>query len=161
MSDVQQYICDCWHHHFCHSSLFLASNVLRSRQVSAEILIARLVDCSQSPISPWDRPDIERLSVNGGYLDFQMYRGGGRRGLKLKGEESAIFPASSQTVPRPLSRFDTRLRWPPVTQSFRSRRSHGKIRDSEQSTWLGGGGSSTGASWGDRIYWSSLQPRIN
>ena len=154
-------LCDCWHHHFCHSSLFLVSNVLRSLQVSAGILIAWLVDCSQSPISPWDRPHIARLTVNGSHLDFQMYRGGERRGLKLEGEGRAIFLASSQTVSRPLSRFDSHLRWPPVTQSFRSRRSYGKIGDSEQSTWLGGGGSSTGASWCDRIYWSSLQPRIN
>ena len=39
------------------------------------------LDCSQSPIFPWDRWDIVRLTVNDGHLDFQMYRGGGRRGL--------------------------------------------------------------------------------
>ena len=39
------------------------------------------IDCSQSPIFSWHRRDIARLTVNGGYLDFQMYRGGGRRGL--------------------------------------------------------------------------------
>ena len=33
------------------------------------------VDCSQSPIFSWDRRDIARLTVNGGHLDFQMYRG--------------------------------------------------------------------------------------
>ena len=27
----------------------------------------------------------------------------------------SIFLASSKTVPRPLSRFDTHLRWPPLT----------------------------------------------
>ena len=32
-------------------------------------------------IFPRDRRDIARLTVNGGHLDFQMYRGGGRRGL--------------------------------------------------------------------------------
>ena len=41
---------------------------------------------------------------------------------------------SSLTVPRPLSRFDTYPRWPPVTQSIRSRRSYGKIEDFEQSS---------------------------
>ena len=39
------------------------------------------IDCSQSPIFAWDRRDIARLTVNGGHLDFQMYQGGGRRGL--------------------------------------------------------------------------------
>ena len=39
------------------------------------------IDCSQSPIFAWDRRDIARFTVNGGHLDFQMYRGGGRRGL--------------------------------------------------------------------------------
>ena len=46
-------------------------------------------------------------------------------------------------------------------QSLRSRRSQGKIGDCDKSTWLDGGGSSNGASWADRIYWSSQQPRIN
>ena len=71
--------------------------------------------CSQSPIFSWDRLDIPRL------LDFQMYRGGGRRGL---------------SAPCPLSSFDTQGRWQPVTQSARSRWSYGKIEDCEQSTWL-------------------------
>ena len=39
------------------------------------------IDCSQSPIFPCDRRDRARLTVNGGHLDFQMYRGGGRREL--------------------------------------------------------------------------------
>ena len=39
------------------------------------------IDCSQSPIFPCDRRDRARLTVNGGHLDFQSYRGGGRRGL--------------------------------------------------------------------------------
>ena len=38
-------------------------------------------DCSQSPIFWWDCRDIARLTINGSHLDFQMYRGGGRRGL--------------------------------------------------------------------------------
>ena len=42
---------------------------------------------------------------------------------------------SSQTVPRPLSRFDTHPRWSLVTQSARYRRSYGKIGDCEQSTF--------------------------
>ena len=53
-----------------------------------------LLDCSQSPIFSWDRLDIPRL------LDFQMYRGGGRRGL---------------SAPCPLSSFDTHGRWQLVT----------------------------------------------
>ena len=39
------------------------------------------IDGSQSPTFSWDRQDIARLTVNGGHLDFQMYRGSGRRGL--------------------------------------------------------------------------------
>jgi len=39
----------------------------------------------------------------------------------------------SQTGPRPLSRFDTHPRWPPVTISFRSQRSYGKLGDRAQS----------------------------
>ena len=46
----------------------------------------------------------------------------------------SIFLASSKTVPRPLSRFDTHLRWPALTQSLWSGRSYGKIGDCEQST---------------------------
>ena len=42
---------------------------------------AKRLDCSQSPIFPCDRRDRARLTVNGGHLDFQSYRGGGRRGL--------------------------------------------------------------------------------
>ena len=41
------------------------------------------VDCSQSPIFSLDRLDIHvaRLTINNGHFNFQMYRGGGRRGL--------------------------------------------------------------------------------
>ena len=53
------------------------------------------------------------------------------------GSEKNIFLASSQTIPRSLSSFDTYGRWQPVTQSTRSRRSYGKIGDSEQSTYIG------------------------
>ena len=53
-------------------------------------------------------------SYRHGYLDFQRYRGGGRRGLYLRS-------------------FDTHARWHPVTQSARSRRSYGKMEDCEQS----------------------------
>ena len=56
-------------------------------------------------------------SYRHGYLDFQMYRGGRRRGL-----------------PRHPSSFDTHPRWQPVTLSSRSQRSYGKIEDCEQST---------------------------
>ena len=64
------------------------------------------------------------LTVNGGHLDFQMYRGGRVSGII----------ASSQTDPdRPLSSFHTHTRRQPVTQSPRSRRSYGKIEDCEES----------------------------
>ena len=43
------------------------------------------------------------------------------------------YRASSQTVPRPESSFDTYARWKPVKQSPRSRTSYGKIEDCEQS----------------------------
>ena len=33
-------------------------------------LVSQYIDCSQSPIFPWDRRDIARLTVNGGHLDF-------------------------------------------------------------------------------------------
>ena len=33
-------------------------------------LVSQYIDCSQSPIFPWDRRDIVRLTVNGGHLDF-------------------------------------------------------------------------------------------
>ena len=46
------------------------------------------------------------LTVNGGHLDFQMYRGGGRRGLPK------------------VSSSETHARWQPVTQSALSRRSN-------------------------------------
>ena len=46
----------------------------------------------------------------------------------------AIFVASNPNRPRPLSSFDTHVRWQPVTQSARSRRSQGKIGDCKQST---------------------------
>ena len=85
------------------------------------------LDCSQSPFS-WDRLDIPRL------IDFQMYRGGGRRGfIDLVGGGDEKFFASSQTASRPLSSFDTHPRWQPVTQSARSRRCYAKIEDCEQS----------------------------
>ena len=81
------------------------------------------LDCPQSPIFSWDRRGIVRHTVNGGHLDFQMYRGGGRRGLQ------GFLP----NRPRPLSSFDTYAKWKPVTQSPRSRPSYGKIEDCEQS----------------------------
>ena len=41
------------------------------------------LDCSQSPIFPWDRRDFACHTINDGYLYFQMYLGGGRRGLYI------------------------------------------------------------------------------
>ena len=31
-----------------------------------------VIDCSHSPIFPWDRRDIARPTINGGHLDFQI-----------------------------------------------------------------------------------------
>ena len=99
------------------------------------------LDCSQSPIFPWDRQDIVCLTINGGHLDFHMYLGGRASGIidlpgsRGRGGENnfSIFLASSQTDPRPLSSFDTHARLQAVTQSARSRRSYCKIGDCEQS----------------------------
>ena len=33
-----------------------------------------MLNCSQSPTFPRDRRDRARLTINGGHLDFQMYR---------------------------------------------------------------------------------------
>ena len=74
--------------------------------------------------------EIENFALRAAFLVSCMYVprgwescfivvGGGGRGEK--------------TVLLPLSRFDTHPRWPPVTQSLRSRRSYGKIGDCDQS----------------------------
>ena len=57
--------------------------------------------------------------------------GVGDYSCRERGREKIL--ASSQTAPHPLSSFDTHVRWQPVTQSARSRRSYGKIEDCEQS----------------------------
>ena len=51
-----------------------------SGQRIMERTIEERIDCSQSPIFPRDHRDIARFTVNCGYFDVQMYRGGGRRG---------------------------------------------------------------------------------
>ena len=89
----------------------------------------------------FDRRDIARLTVNGGHLDFQMKRGGGRWGLWLQGEggrEKQRVPLFFKLPPKPspLPKSGTHARWQPVTQSARSRRSYGKIEDCEQSMAL-------------------------
>ena len=60
---------------------------------------------------------------------FKAVEGGRRENLLL-----SIFLASSLAVPRPVGRFDTHPKWPPVMQSACSRRSYGKIEDCEQSS---------------------------
>ena len=78
-------------------------------------------------------------SFRHGYLDFQMYRGGGSWGLQPQGVGGSFDTHVSRFLPnrpRPLSSFDTHARWQPVTQSARSRRSYGKIEDCEQSKIL-------------------------
>ena len=60
---------------------------------------------------------------------FHHWRAKSRQNNNIK-----YFSRFLPNRPRPLSSFDTHLRWQPVTQSARSRRSYGKIEDCEQST---------------------------
>ena len=85
------------------------------------------IDCSQSPIFSWDRLDIQRLTVTG-ILIFKCTEGVGVGDYSSGGEGKG-----REKPPRPLSSFDTHVRWKPVTQSARSRWSYGKIEDFEQS----------------------------
>ena len=64
-----------------------------------------------------------------------MYRGGVSEIIALVGGggREKYFSRFLPNRPRPLSSFDTHLRWQPVTRSARSRRSYGKIEDREQS----------------------------
>ena len=48
------------------------SNCLRLVEQTNWLASCRTLDCSQSPISPRDRRDIARLTINCGHLDFQM-----------------------------------------------------------------------------------------
>ena len=57
-----------------------------------------------------------------------MYQGDRSWGYSSEGRV-----ASSQTVPCPVSRFDTHPRWPPLMQSALSQQFYGKIEDHEQS----------------------------
>ena len=50
--------------------------------------IEERIDCSQSPIFPLDHRDIAHLTVNCGYLDFQIYRGGGCRDHSARSRRS-------------------------------------------------------------------------
>ena len=66
---------------------------------------------------------IERLPVRAAILVLYVPRGGrwGSRSRAGGDKNSPPILASSQTVPRPPSRFCTHPRWPHVTQSLRSR----------------------------------------
>ena len=93
-------------------------------------------------------------------LIFKCTEGAGVGDYSSRGRGALFFSPppvvlSNCPPPPPPSRFNTHLRWPPVMQSLRSRRSHGKIGDRDKSTWLDSGGSSIGPLRGDRIYWSS------
>ena len=88
-------------------------------------------DCSQSPIFSWDRLDILRLTVTG-ILIFKCTEGAGVGDYNSVGG-GALFFSLPPIRPRPLSSFDTHVRWQPVTQSARSRWSYGKREDCEQS----------------------------
>ena len=57
-----------------------------------------VLDCSQSSIFPRDHRDIVRLTVNGSHLDFQMYRGGGRRGLYSSRGRGVIHPRTLSSL---------------------------------------------------------------
>ena len=82
-------------------------------------ILSRL-DCSQTPFF-----FVKIVWIGGGERVGFIAVGGRRRGRGT----------SSQTVPHPLSRFDTYPRWSPVTQSARYQRSYGKMRDCEQYTF--------------------------
>ena len=62
---------------------------------------------------------------------------GPTRTYQIRGSKEVLanrnFPRFLPNRPRRLSSFDTHVRWQPVTQSARSRRSYGKVEDSEQS----------------------------
>ena len=70
-------------------------------------------------------------------LIFKCTEGAGVGDYSSKGRGARksllIFLASPQTVPRPLSSFDTHARWQHTMQSARSWQSYGKIKDCEQS----------------------------
>ena len=69
------------------------------------------------------------FTCTGGHLNF----------ICTEGPRVEVYSSSSRNRPNspppppPPSRFDTHLRWPPVMQSLRSRRSYGKIGECEQS----------------------------
>ena len=74
--------------------------------------------------------EIEKFALQAAFLVSCMY--------VPRGWESCFIVVGGggggeKTVLLPLSRFDTHPRWPPVTQSLRSRRSYGKIGDCDQS----------------------------
>ena len=95
-------------------------------------IVPREIDCSQSPIFSWDRRDRARLTINAGHLDFQSYR-------VLPGEEYPIYLGGEGRFGRRREKYFSRLPTlraitPLTVRRVRSRRSHGKIGDCEQST---------------------------
>ena len=76
---------------------------------------------------------IERLPVRAAILISYVPRGRELRFIALL-PETVSLPSLPPPPPPPLSRFDTHPRLPPVMQSIWSRRSYGKLGDSEQSS---------------------------
>ena len=76
-----------------------------------------ILHCSQSPIFLQDCQDQE-LTSPGSHHGFicSEEAGAGVCSGEEGGKKNVL--ASSQTIPHPLSSFDTHPRWPPVTQSL-------------------------------------------
>ena len=100
------------------------------------------LDCSRFPVFSWDLQDIARLTVKGArpswFSNVPRGRASEIMAVGKGGRENFLFHVSRFPTnrPRPLGSVDTHARWQPVTQSPRSRRSYGKIKDCEKSRAL-------------------------
>ena len=91
-------------------------------------------------------------------LIFKCTEGAGVGNYSSRGRWARkIFLASSQTVPSPLSSFDTHARWQPETQSTRSRRSLDDILIFKCTEGTGVGDYSSRGSWARKIFLASSQ----
>ena len=50
-------------------------SVISTQSTQRTPVVSVVLDCSQSPILPYDRRDRARLTVNGAHLDSQVRRG--------------------------------------------------------------------------------------
>ena len=94
-----------------------------------------VIDCSQSPVFPWDRRDRARLTINGGHLDFQYRVSNLGKSIQSTWGGGGTVWEEARNPRRPPPRYNWKSRWPPLmVRHARSRRSHGKIGDCEQSS---------------------------